>query len=86
MSNHRECTGRYRFGCIKTAPFHRLLLVQLILTPVSLLPGLRAKAAFSYEKSKEDVLIESENGEVWRPSYMIFFSRSLMQLYLELRG
>ncbi|KAL0308710.1 UNVERIFIED_CONTAM: hypothetical protein Sradi_5813300 [Sesamum radiatum] len=49
-------------------------------TPLALLPGVCAKAAFSYQKSndlwrqketKEDVIIETEKGQLWRPSYDI---------------
>ncbi|ONI22230.1 hypothetical protein PRUPE_2G115700 [Prunus persica] len=46
--------------------------------PTSLMPGLCAKAAFSYEKSqdlwrqketKKDVMVKKDNGWFWRPSY-----------------
>ncbi|GFP91037.1 protein trigalactosyldiacylglycerol 4 chloroplastic [Phtheirospermum japonicum] len=70
---------RYRFGLHKNSGLPQAVVNSVdSQTPVALLPGLCAKAAFSYEKSKdlwreketkEDVLIETENGEVWRPSY-----------------
>lgn len=46
--------------------------------PSSLMPGLCAKAAFSYEKSrdiwrsrekKEDFIVKTKRGEIWRPAY-----------------
>ncbi|KAL1809188.1 hypothetical protein ACET3Z_026178 [Daucus carota] len=46
--------------------------------PPALLPGLSAKAAFSYEKSrdiwrarekKEDCIVKTKRGELWRPAY-----------------
>ncbi|KAL3624542.1 hypothetical protein CASFOL_031210 [Castilleja foliolosa] len=70
---------RYRFGLHKNSGVPQAVVNSLdSQLPVGLLPGICAKAAFSYEKSKdfwreketkEDVLIETENGEVWHPSY-----------------
>lgn len=48
--------------------------------PPALMPGLCAKAAFSYEKSrdiwrdrekKEDSIVKTKRGEIWRPAYDI---------------
>ncbi|XVE74164.1 hypothetical protein DITRI_Ditri11bG0177000 [Diplodiscus trichospermus] len=68
----------YRFGIHKNSghpqPFNALDGEA----PSSLLPGLCAKAAFSYEKSKdiwrrketkEDFIVKTDKGSFWRPSY-----------------
>lgn len=69
---------RYRFGIHKNSGPPQSVDSVNTETPVALLPGLCAKAAFSYEKlkdlwrqkeTKEDVMIETEQGKIWRPSY-----------------
>lgn len=71
---------RYRFGIHKNSGQPQAVDSVNAETPLTLLPGLCAKAAFSYEKSKdfwrqqdtkEDVAVETENGQFWRPSYDI---------------
>ncbi|KAI3449024.1 hypothetical protein Pfo_005689 [Paulownia fortunei] len=71
---------RYRFGIHKNSGHPQAVDSVNAETPLALLPGLFAKAAFSYEKSKdlwrqketkEDVIIETEQGQFWRPSYDI---------------
>lgn len=70
---------RYRFGLHKNSGLPRAAARSINTeTPIALLPGLCAKAAFSYEKSKdfwrqketkEDIMKETEEGQVWLPSY-----------------
>lgn len=69
---------RYRFGIHKTSGTPQSVDSVNIESPVALLPGLCAKAAFSYEKSKDlwrqketkdDVMVESPDGQVWCPPY-----------------
>ncbi|XP_042017994.1 protein TRIGALACTOSYLDIACYLGLYCEROL 4, chloroplastic-like [Salvia splendens] len=69
---------RYRFGLHKNSGSPQAVDSSNTESPVALLPGLCAKAAFSYEKSKDlwrqketkdDVMVETENGQVWHPTY-----------------
>ncbi|KAL8542592.1 hypothetical protein ACS0TY_003465 [Phlomoides rotata] len=70
---------RYRFGIHKNSGLPQAAVRSINTeTPIALLPRLCAKAAFSYEKSKdlwrqketkEDVIDETEQGPVWRPAY-----------------
>ncbi|XP_011093485.1 protein TRIGALACTOSYLDIACYLGLYCEROL 4, chloroplastic isoform X2 [Sesamum indicum] len=71
---------RYRFGIHKNSGLPQSVDSVNAQNPIALLPGLCAKAAFSYQKSKdlwrqketkEDVIIETEKGQFWRPSYDI---------------
>lgn len=72
---------RYRFGIHKNTGLPQAAVRTVNTeTPIALLPGLCAKAAFSYEKSKdlwrqketkEDVINETEEVQVWRPTYDI---------------
>ncbi|KAG8363480.1 hypothetical protein BUALT_Bualt19G0026800 [Buddleja alternifolia] len=72
---------RYRFGVHKNSGHPQAVNPAIDAeTPLALLPGMCAKAAFSYEKSKdfwrqketkEDVLIETDKGQFWRPAYDI---------------
>ncbi|KAL0374215.1 UNVERIFIED_CONTAM: hypothetical protein Sradi_3337200 [Sesamum radiatum] len=71
---------RYRFGIHKNSGLPHSVDSVNAETPLALLPGVCAKAAFSYQKSKdlwrqketkEDVTIETEKGQFWRPSYDI---------------
>lgn len=59
--------------------------------PPALMPGLCAKAAFSYEKSrdiwrsrekKEDCIVKTIFGEIWRPAYDV----RLKEPYLAVSG
>ncbi|XP_039045368.1 protein TRIGALACTOSYLDIACYLGLYCEROL 4, chloroplastic-like [Hibiscus syriacus] len=69
---------QYRFGLHKNNG-HPLVLNELDgEAPSALMPGLCAKAAFSYQKSKdiwrrnetkEDLFVKTEKGSIWRPSY-----------------
>lgn len=69
---------RYRFGLHKNRgkPLSGNQLDDE--APPALMPGLCAKAAFSYEKSrdiwrrrekKEDFIVKTKRGELWRPAY-----------------
>lgn len=70
---------RYRFGIHNNRGYPQAEnFVNGEVAPLALLPGLCAKAAFSYERSKdlwrqketkEDVIIETDRGLFWRPSY-----------------
>ncbi|KAL0410782.1 UNVERIFIED_CONTAM: hypothetical protein Slati_3667900 [Sesamum latifolium] len=69
---------RYRFGIHKNSGLPHSVDSVNAETPLALLPGVCAKAAFSYQKdlwrrkeTKEDVTIETEKGQLWRPSYDI---------------
>lgn len=71
---------RYRFGIHKNGGQPHGIDATNIEPPSALMPGLCAKAAFSYEKSKdlwrqretkEDVMVKTEKGFFWRPSYDI---------------
>lgn len=73
-----ESGFRYRFGVHKTSGTPQAVDSVNIESPVALLPGLCAKAAFSYEKSKDlwrqketkdDVMAETPDGQVWCPTY-----------------
>lgn len=70
---------RYRFGVHKNGGKPEAVVSSTDSdAPAALLPGLCAKAAFSYEKSKdlwrqketdEDLIIKTEMGKFWRPAY-----------------
>ncbi|KAL1546537.1 protein TRIGALACTOSYLDIACYLGLYCEROL 4, chloroplastic-like [Salvia divinorum] len=69
---------RYRFGLHKNSGSPQTVDSTNTESPVALLPGLCAKAAFSYENSKDlwrqketkdDIMVETENGQVWHPTY-----------------
>ncbi|XP_073060836.1 protein TRIGALACTOSYLDIACYLGLYCEROL 4, chloroplastic-like isoform X1 [Primulina eburnea] len=71
---------RYRFGIHKNNGLPQPVDSADCETPPALLPGICAKAAFSYEKSKdlwrqieteEDVIKKTETDEFWHPSYDI---------------
>ncbi|KAK6143015.1 hypothetical protein DH2020_023363 [Rehmannia glutinosa] len=71
---------RYRFGLHKNSGLPQAVDSINAPTPLALLPGLCAKAAFSYEKSKdlwrqketkEDNTVETEKGQFSLPSYDI---------------
>ncbi|KAF5952736.1 hypothetical protein HYC85_010680 [Camellia sinensis] len=69
---------RYRFGLHKNSGHPEPVHPSHGEVPLALMPGLCAKAAFSYEKSKdlwrqpetkEDLIIETEKGRFWQPAY-----------------
>ena len=69
---------RYRFGLHKNSGHPQALNANNVEAPLALLPGLCAKAAFSYEKGQdfwrqkekeEDVMVKTDRGLFWRPSY-----------------
>lgn len=69
---------RYRFGIHKNAGHPQAINSTNADAPSALMPGLCAKAAFSYEKSRdfwrrkerrEDIIDKTEKGSFWRPSY-----------------
>lgn len=69
---------RYRFGLHKNSGHPQALNANNGEAPLALLPGLCAKAAFSYEKGQdfwrqkekeEDVMVKTDRGLFWRPSY-----------------
>ncbi|KZV43514.1 protein TRIGALACTOSYLDIACYLGLYCEROL 4, chloroplastic [Dorcoceras hygrometricum] len=71
---------RYRFGIHKNNGRPLVVGSNDLEVPLALLPGICAKAAFSYEKSKdfwrqieaeEDVIKRSETDQFWHPSYDI---------------
>ncbi|XAR63303.1 hypothetical protein NMG60_11023192 [Bertholletia excelsa] len=71
---------RYRFGLHKNGGNPQAVGSGQGEIPLALMPGLCAKAAFSYEKSKDlwrqretkkDLIIETEKGQFWRPAYDI---------------
>lgn len=75
-----ESGFRYRFGIHKNGGHPHATNSTNAEPPSVLMPGLCAKAAFSYEKSKdfwrqeetkEDVIVKTEKGFFWRPSYDI---------------
>ncbi|XWS77364.1 hypothetical protein CRYUN_Cryun01aG0254900 [Craigia yunnanensis] len=68
----------YRFGIHKSSGHPQAFNALDGEVPSALLPGLCAKAAFSYEKSKdiwrrketkEDFIVKTDKGSFWRPSY-----------------
>ncbi|XWS45773.1 hypothetical protein CRYUN_Cryun14cG0008100 [Craigia yunnanensis] len=68
----------YRFGIHKSSGHPQASNPLDDEAPSALMPGLCAKAAFSYEKSKDiwrqketkaDVFVKTEKGSFWRPSY-----------------
>ncbi|KAI4338760.1 hypothetical protein MLD38_023777 [Melastoma candidum] len=78
LSHATDDGFRYRFGIHKNGGHPQAVNVTEAEVPPALLPGLCAKAAFSYEKSRdlwrqeetrEDVVIETEKGLFWRPAY-----------------
>ncbi|KAG9453006.1 hypothetical protein H6P81_005910 [Aristolochia fimbriata] len=79
LSSHASDLGlRYRVGLHKNIGHPQALNATCGDVPSALMPGLCAKAAFSYEKSKdfwrlkerkEDVEINTENGRFWWFSY-----------------
>ncbi|XP_052194830.1 protein TRIGALACTOSYLDIACYLGLYCEROL 4, chloroplastic [Diospyros lotus] len=71
---------RYRVGLHKNSGHPQALDSSHNELPLALMPGLCAKAAFSYEKSKDlwrqeetkkDVIVETKRGQFWRPAYDI---------------
>ncbi|KAL8028397.1 hypothetical protein ABFS82_14G154000 [Erythranthe guttata] len=72
---------RYRFGIHKSSGLPQAVdSTNAAEPPLALLPGLCAKAAFSYQMSrdlwrqqetKEDAFVETEKGHFWRPTYDI---------------
>ncbi|PQP94932.1 protein TRIGALACTOSYLDIACYLGLYCEROL 4 chloroplastic [Prunus yedoensis var. nudiflora] len=69
---------RYRIGIHKNSGHPQAVNSIDGEAPTSLMPGLCAKAAFSYEKSqdlwrqketKKDVMVKKDKGWFWRPSY-----------------
>uniref|UniRef100_A0A5B7CAI4 Protein TRIGALACTOSYLDIACYLGLYCEROL 4, chloroplastic n=1 Tax=Davidia involucrata TaxID=16924 RepID=A0A5B7CAI4_DAVIN len=71
---------RYRFGIHKNSGHPQTVNSVSGEAPLALMSGLCAKAAFSYEKSKDlwreketkkDVIVETDKGRFWRPSYDI---------------
>ncbi|KAL2892596.1 Protein TRIGALACTOSYLDIACYLGLYCEROL 4 chloroplastic [Bienertia sinuspersici] len=70
---------RYRFGVHKNGGQPQAVVNSIDSdAPAALLPGVCAKGAFSYEKSKdlwrqketeEDLIIKTEKGKFWRPAY-----------------
>ncbi|KAA8515803.1 hypothetical protein F0562_018586 [Nyssa sinensis] len=71
---------RYRFGIHKNSGCPQAVNSVNGEAPLALMPGLCAKAAFSYEKSKDlwrqketkkDVIVVTDKGRFWRPSYDI---------------
>ncbi|XP_077235193.1 TRIGALACTOSYLDIACYLGLYCEROL-like protein [Tasmannia lanceolata] len=69
---------RYRFGIHKNSGHPRALNASCGDIPLTLMPGLCAKAAFSYEKSrdiwrqkekKKDMIVETAKGRAWWLSY-----------------
>ncbi|KAG9134104.1 hypothetical protein Leryth_004796 [Lithospermum erythrorhizon] len=75
-----ESGFRYRFGLHKNTGLPQAHTYVEGEAPHGLMPGLCAKAAFSYEKSKdfwrqkemkEEVMIQTDKGRIFRPSYDI---------------
>lgn len=71
---------RYRFGIHKNGGRPQSVNAINDEAPSALMPGLCAKAAFSYEKNRDfwrrrekrkDSIIETKEGPLWRPSYDI---------------
>lgn len=70
---------RYRFGIHKNSGYpHALSSASGDDVPLALMPGVCAKAAFSYERSrdiwrqkekKKDLIVKTEKGRFWLPSY-----------------
>lgn len=69
---------RYRLGLHKSSGHPLAVNATSHDPPAALLPGLCAKAAFSYEKSmdfwrhrekREDIIERTDRGLFWRPSY-----------------
>lgn len=73
-----ESGFRYRLGLHKNGGHPLAVNATGAEAPTALLPGLCAKAAFSYEKTmdfwrkrqrREDIIEKTERGLFWRPSY-----------------
>ncbi|KAK0583284.1 hypothetical protein LWI29_035417 [Acer saccharum] len=69
---------RYRFGIQKNSGHPRSVNAVNGEAPAALMPGLCAKAAFSYEQSKDiwrqketkkDLIVTTDKGQFWRPAY-----------------
>lgn len=69
---------RYRVGVHKNSGHPQAVNAVNDVAPTSLMPGLCAKAAFSYEKSRDlwrqketqnDLMLKKDKGWFWRPSY-----------------
>ncbi|TXG62462.1 hypothetical protein EZV62_009456 [Acer yangbiense] len=69
---------RYRFGIQKNSGHPRSVNAINGEAPAALMPGLCAKAAFSYEQSKDiwrqketknDLIVTTDKGQFWRPAY-----------------
>ncbi|KAJ4727324.1 Protein TRIGALACTOSYLDIACYLGLYCEROL 4 chloroplastic [Melia azedarach] len=69
---------RYRFGIQKNSSHPESVNAENGETPAALMPGLCAKAAFSYERSKDiwrrtvttnDLLVKTDKGQFMRPAY-----------------
>ncbi|XP_062000529.1 protein TRIGALACTOSYLDIACYLGLYCEROL 4, chloroplastic [Rosa rugosa] len=69
---------RYRVGIHKNSGHPQAVNAVNDEAPTSLMPGLCAKAAFSYEKSRDlwrqketqnDLMVKKDRGWFWRPSY-----------------
>ncbi|KAI4302849.1 hypothetical protein MLD38_038548 [Melastoma candidum] len=78
LSHATDDGFRYRFGIHKNGGHPQAVNATEGEVPSTLMPGLCAMAAFSYEKSRdfwrqeetrEDVVIETEKGLFWRPAY-----------------
>ncbi|XP_071722066.1 protein TRIGALACTOSYLDIACYLGLYCEROL 4, chloroplastic [Rutidosis leptorrhynchoides] len=79
LSSHVSESGlRYRFGVHKNSGHPKALSAINGDIPSALMPGISAKAAFSYERSKDfwrqketkkDTMVKTERGWLWRPSY-----------------
>ncbi|KAJ8450053.1 hypothetical protein Cgig2_033247 [Carnegiea gigantea] len=79
LSSISESGLRYRFGLHKNGGRPQAVINSIDgEAPAALLPGLWAKAAFSYEKSKDlwrqketedDLFIKTDQGKFWRPAY-----------------
>ncbi|KAF5185599.1 Trigalactosyldiacylglycerol 4 protein [Thalictrum thalictroides] len=69
---------RYRFGVHKNSGSPQAVNVTNGDPPLALMPGVCAKASFSYEKSRDiwrqmekqkDIIIKTDRGKFWWPSY-----------------
>lgn len=79
LSSISESGLRYRFGLHKNGGQPQAVNNSIYSeAPAALLPGVCAKAAFSYEKSKDfwrqketedDLIVKTDKGKFWRPAY-----------------
>ncbi|GAV71801.1 DUF3769 domain-containing protein [Cephalotus follicularis] len=79
MASHTSESGlRYRFGLHKSSGHPQAFDTDRSDAPSALKPGLCAKAAFSYEKSRDiwrqkqhrkDIMVKTDKGWNYRPSY-----------------